>query len=126
MSIERNHANTESEDAGTPAERQFDALLRLTNLVNRADAGVLSSFALTLDDTDQRTRVVREDGKVYAYGYDATGNPIEQNKNGLVYSNSFNNLTQDPGTRFSGDLATLGGKKETDLRKKWTFQKGGE
>ena len=121
---------------GTTAERQFDALLRLTNLVNRADAGVLSSFALILDDADQRTQVVREDGKVYTYGYDAigqltnaaatlpdgtpwsgyqfsytydaTGNPIEQNKNGLVYSNSFNNLNQNAETRFAGALAALG------------------
>lgn len=60
-----------NEANGTTAERQFDSLLRLTNLVNRADAGVLSSFALTLDDADQRTQVVREDGKVYTYSYDA-------------------------------------------------------
>ena len=121
---------------GTTAERQFDALLRLTNLVNRAGAGVLSSFALTLDDADQRTQVIREDGKVYTYGYDAigqltnasaslpdgtpwsgyqfsytydaTGNPIEQDKNGLVYSNSFNNLNQNAETRFAGGLAALG------------------
>ena len=121
---------------GTTAERAFDALLRLTNLVNRADAGVLSSFALTLDDADQRTQVVREDGKVYTYGYDAigqltnasatlsdgtpwsgyqfsyaydaTGNPVEQNKNGFIYSNSFNNLNQNAETRFAGGLAALG------------------
>ncbi len=136
MSIESNPANTEREANGTTAERQFDALLRLTNLVNRADAGILSSFALTLDDADQRTQVVREDGKVYTYGYDAigqltnaaatlpdgtpwtgyqfsysydaTGNPVEQNKNGLVYSNSFNNLNQNAETRFAGGLAALG------------------
>ncbi len=129
-------ANTGREASGTTAERQFDALLRLTNLVNRADAGILSSFALTLDDADQRTQVIREDGKVYTYGYDAigqltnasatlpdgtpwsgyqfsysydaTGNPVEQNKNGLVYSNSFNNLNQNAETRFAGALAALG------------------
>ena len=121
---------------GTTAERSFDALLRLTNLVNRADAGILSSFALTLDDADQRTQVIREDGKVYtyaydaigqltnasaalpdgtpwpgyqfSYAYDATGNPIEQNKNGLVYSNSFNNLNQNVDTIPSGTLTVLG------------------
>ena len=136
MSIEGNPANTGNEANGTPAERQFDSLLRLTNLVNRADAGVLSSFALTLDDADQRTQVIREDGKVYAYGYDAigqltnaaasladgtpwsgyqyaydfdaTGNPVEQNKNGLVHSNSFNNLNQNAETRFAGGLAAIG------------------
>ena len=136
MPIEGNPANMGNEANGTTAERQFDALLRLTNLVNRAGAGVLSSFALTLDDADQRTQVVREDGKIYTYGYDAigqltnaaatlpdgtpwsgyqfsyaydaTGNPVEQNKNGLVYSNSFNNLNQNAETRFAGALAALG------------------
>lgn len=121
---------------GTTAERQFDALLRLTNLVNRADAGVLSSFALTLDDADQRTQVIREDGKIYtysydaigqltnavatlpdgtpwsgyqfSYAYDATGNPVEQNKNGLVYSNSFNNLNQNVDSAPGGSLTVLG------------------
>lgn len=121
---------------GTTAERQFDSLLRLTNLVNRADAGVLSSFALTLDDADQRTQVIREDGKIYtysydaigqltnaaatlpdgtlwtgyqfSYSYDATGNPVEQNKNGLVYSNSFNKLNQNVDTIHSGTLTVLG------------------
>ena len=136
MSIEGNPANAEREANDTTAERQFDALLRLTNLVNRADAGILSSFALTLDDADQRTQVIREDGKIYtysydaigqltnaaatlpdgtpwtgyqfSYSYDATGNPVEQNKNGLVYSNSFNNLNQNAETRFAGGLAALG------------------
>lgn len=42
------------------------------------------------------------------YAYDATGNPVEQNKNGLVYSNSFNNLNQNAETRFAGALAALG------------------
>ena len=121
---------------GTTAERSFDALLRLTNLVNRADAGILSSFALTLDDADQRTQVIREDGKVYTYAYDAigqltnasaalpdgtpwpayqfsytydaTGNPVEQRKNGLVYSNTFNNLNQNADTILSGTLTVLG------------------
>ena len=120
MTIKDKPANTGSEANGTTAERQFDALLRFTNLVNRADASIPSSFALTLDDADQHTQVIREDGKVYTYGYDAigqltnavsslpdgtpwsgyqfsyaydaTGNPVEQNKNGLVYSKSFNNL----------------------------------
>ena len=120
---------------GTTAERAFDELARLTNLVNRADAGVLSSFALTLDDADQRTGVLREDGKVYTYGYDAigqltnasasladgtpwsgyqyayafdaTGNPLEQNKNGLTYSNSFNALNQNVDSLPTGTLTVL-------------------
>lgn len=121
---------------GTAVTRQYDVLLRLTNMVNNADAGVLSSFAVAVDDADQRTRVVREDGTRYDYSYDAigqltnasatladdtpwqayqfgyqydeTGNPAEQDKNGLVYSNSFNNLNQNVATIPGGALGVLG------------------
>lgn len=121
---------------GTTVTRQYDDLLRLTNIVNNADAGVLSSFAITYDNADQRTHVIREDGTLYDYSYDAigqltnasatladetpwqayqfgyqyeaTGNPVEQDKNGLIDSNSFNNLNQNVSTVPGGSLAVLG------------------
>ena len=39
---------------------------------------------------------------------DAIGNPVEQDKNGLVSSNSFNNLNQNVATVPGGTLAVLG------------------
>ncbi len=48
------------------------------------------------------------DGYQFSYAYDLTGNPLEQNRNGLVYSNSFNTLNQNVETRFAGALAALG------------------
>lgn len=121
---------------GTAVTRQYDDLLRLTNMVNSANAGVLSSFAITVNDADQRTQVIREDGMRYDYSYDAVGqltnatatladntpwqaygfgyqydsagNPLEQDKNGLIYSNSFNNLNQNVATVLGGSLAVLG------------------
>ena len=42
-------------------------------MVNGADAGVLYSFAITVDNTDQRNQVLREDGTRYDYSYDAVG-----------------------------------------------------
>ena len=121
---------------GTTVTRQFDGLLRLTNMVNNADAGVLSSFAITYDNADQRTQAIREDGTRYDYSYDAAGqltnaaatleddtpwdayrfgyqydtagNPLEQDKNGLVYSNLFNDLNQNVATVPGGSLAVLG------------------
>lgn len=121
---------------GTAVSRHYDELMRLTNMVNATDAGVLSSFALTVDDADQRTQVIREDGTRYNYGYDAigqltnaaatladdtpwqayrfgyqydsTGNPVEQDKNGLVFSNSFNHLNQNVATVPGGSLAVMG------------------
>ncbi len=121
---------------GTAVTRQFDDLLRLTNMVNDSASGILSSFAITVDNADQRTRAIREDGtrydysydaigqlvgahatlpdqtpwEAYQYGYryDAAGNPVEQDKNGLVYSNSFNHLNQNVATVPGGSLAVLG------------------
>lgn len=121
---------------GTTVTRHYDDLLRLTNMVNRADAGVLSSYAITVDNADQRTQEIREDGTRYDYSYDvigqltnasatladetpwqayqfgyqydATGNPVKQDKNGLNYSNSFNNLNQNVSTIPGGSLAVLG------------------
>lgn len=122
---------------GTTVTRQFDDLLRLTNMVNATATGVLSSFALTVDDADQRSQIIREDGTRYEYGYDAirqltnaaatladetpwqayqygyqydaTGNPVEQDKNGLVFSNSFRHLNQNVATVPGGTLAVMGG-----------------
>ena len=121
---------------GTAVSRHYDELMRLTNMVNATDAGVLSLFALTVDDADQRTQVIREDGTRYDFAYDAAGqltnavatladdtpwqayrfgyqydpagNPVEQDKNGLVYSNSFNHLNQNVETVPGGSLAVLG------------------
>ena len=39
---------------------------------------------------------------------DPTGNPVEQDKNGLVFSNSFNHLNQNVATVPGGTLAVLG------------------
>ena len=81
---------------GTTAERAFDPLMRLTNLVNRADAGILSSFAITLDDADQRTQVLRENGKTYAYAYDPIGNrqhAILNNSTNTYNANELNQYT---------------------------------
>ena len=121
---------------GTAVTRQFDDLLRLTNMVNDSASGILSSFAITVDNADQRTQVIREDGtrydysydaigqlvgayatlpdqtpwEAYQYGYryDATGNPIEQDKGGLIHSNRFNGLNQNVDTALSGALSVWG------------------
>ncbi len=121
---------------GTTVTRQYDDLLRLTNMVNHADSGVLSFYAITVNDADQRIQIVREDGTRYDYSYDAigqltnasamladdtpwqayqfgyqydlAGNPVEQDKNGLIYSNSFNGLNQNVSTIPGGSLAVLG------------------
>ena len=122
---------------GTTMFRHFDALIRLTNLMNGVDAGVISSFAIAYDNADQRVQVLFEDdgtrydysydaiGQLtnavatladetpwqayqYGYQYDAAGNPLKQDKNGLVFSNSFNNLNQNIATISGGSLAVLG------------------
>jgi len=50
---------------GTLADYHYDALGRLTNLVNRAPGDVvLSSFGYTLDDADQRVQVRKYRGQI--------------------------------------------------------------
>lgn len=44
----------------------------------------------------------------FGYQYDPAGNPVEQDKNGLVFSNSFNPLNQNVATVPGGSLAVLG------------------
>ena len=44
----------------------------------------------------------------FSYQYDPTGNPSQQDKNGLVFSNSFNHLNQNVATVPGGSLAVLG------------------
>ena len=44
----------------------------------------------------------------FGYQYDDAGNPVEQDKNGLVHSNSFNNLNQNVDSVLGGALTVLG------------------
>ena len=64
--------------------------------------GQLTNAAATLAD-DTPWRAYR-----FGYQYDAAGNPVEQDKNGLVFSNSFNNLNQNVATVPGGSLAVMG------------------
>ena len=122
---------------GTDAIHQYDDLMRLTNLVNRlSDQSVLSSFAYTLNDADQRTSITREDGHHIDYGYDPigqllsaqgknadetpragqtfefeydkTGNPVKQNRNGFLLTNSFNYLNQNVTSLWGGAMSVIG------------------
>ncbi|MGD9872711.1 MAG: RHS repeat-associated core domain-containing protein [Kiritimatiellia bacterium] len=125
---------------GSISEYTYDPLNRLTNLLNRTSVGqLISSFAYTLDDSDQRIRIARTDqdiggglgaarivdctydavgqltgascdspGYDFNYGYDATGNPTNQARNGFVTANAFNNLNQSITSHWSGTMTVLG------------------
>ena len=64
--------------------------------------GQLTNAAATLAD-DTPWQAYR-----FGYQYDSTGNPVEQDKNGLVFSNSFNHLNQNVATVPGGSLAVMG------------------
>ncbi|MCB1069510.1 MAG: hypothetical protein KDL31_04085, partial [Kiritimatiellae bacterium] len=122
---------------GTVSTYDYDALARLTNLVHATSAAdVLRQFAYEVNDADLRTQVTREggwridyaydpigqlvgaqayneDGSIrpgYAFGYtyDKTGNPLIQDRNGLITSNGFNSLNQNTTSRWEGVLAMIG------------------
>ncbi|MBU0678742.1 MAG: hypothetical protein KJ626_11565 [Verrucomicrobia bacterium] len=121
----------------------YDALLRLTNLVHKKSSGdVLLSFAYTYDGHDQRTRVVREDGRRIDYGYDAigqltsaegymgddsawpgysfryaydpAGNMTQKVENGFVTSTRYNELNQLTTSGWAGVMAVMGSVNITD------------
>ncbi len=117
------HAN------GMETHYGYDELMRLTN-VTHATSGdeVRSSYAYSYNDADLRTSMTVGDatpssrnidydydpigqltgadgdfpGYRYAYAYDPSGNPILQDKNGLVSSNIFNELNQNVTSRWGG------------------------
>ena len=64
--------------------------------------GQLTNAAATLAD-DTSWQAYR-----FGYQYDPAGNPVEQDKNGLVFSNSFNHLNQNVATVPGGSLAVMG------------------
>ena len=122
---------------------QYDNLSRLTNLVHQKSADeVLLSFAYAYDDHDQRTRVVREDGRSIDYGYDPigqlvsaegempdatawpgysfqyaydpAGNMTQKVENGFVTMSQYNNLNQLTTSGWSGVMAVMGSLNITD------------
>jgi len=131
---------------GTDAIYAYDSLMRLTNLVNRfSDQSILSSFAYTYNNADLRIALGREDGHRMDYGYDpigqllsargenadgspragqdfefdydATGNPVRQERNGFLLTNTFNQLNQNVTSLWGGAMSVIGevNTKEADV-----------
>ena len=120
---------------GTRTRYEYDNLNRLTNLVHETDASeVPSSFAYTLDNADQRIGVHKggaaaspteityaydpigqligaesdQPGHSFAYSYDPAGNPVQQDNNGFVLTNAFNDLNQNVTSLWSGSVTVMG------------------
>lgn len=113
---------------GMKARYGYDALMRLTNIAYvTSGSSILASYAYTYNHADLRTsmtqggsssprtiaydydpvgQVTGADGDFpgyrYTYAYDPSGNPILQDKNGLVSSNVFNELNQNVTSRWGG------------------------
>ncbi|MDR0993052.1 MAG: RHS repeat protein, partial [Verrucomicrobiota bacterium] len=60
------------------------------------------------DALGRRILVSDPSGGTLHYHYDATGNPVEQDKSGLIWSNTFNALNQPIETTASGGLVVWG------------------
>ncbi len=59
---------------------QFDKVNRLTNLVWKAGAATVASFAYQYNDANQKTRVTLADGSYWLYQYDDLGQVISGKK----------------------------------------------
>ncbi|MBU0676902.1 MAG: hypothetical protein KJ626_02205 [Verrucomicrobia bacterium] len=118
---------------GTKNDYTYDSLNRLSKIEHRTSASaVFGSYTYAYDDADQRTKMTRDDGRYadynydpvgqllgaagssswpgysFNYQYDKAGNPVHQDRNGFVLSNSFNNLNQNTTSLWSGTVAVLG------------------
>lgn len=123
---------------GVLTDYAYDPLFRLTNLIHHSGSTNLASFAYTYNAADLRTSVTLDAGNGdgapsprqisytydpigqltaaqgdfpgynFDYAFDPAGNPTRQNNNGLVMSNSFNNLNQNTTSLWSGLMTVLG------------------
>lgn len=117
---------------GLSTEYIYDVINRLTELTHKAaDNSVVKSFAYTLDATGRRTKITESNGRVTdyvydnlyrllsetitdsvngnfvsSYSYDKVGNRIEEVKNGVTTTYTYDNndrLLQTGGTVFTYD-----------------------
>jgi RHS repeat-associated protein len=65
--------NTTTFTGGTSVGRGYDGLGRLQTITTSPAAGAPQSYAYTYNSLHQRTRVTREDGSYWAYGYNDRG-----------------------------------------------------
>lgn len=66
--------NTTTFNGGTSTARSYDALGRLQSIVTSTPAsGTVASYTYTYNSLSQRTKVTREDGSYWSYGYNDRG-----------------------------------------------------
>jgi RHS repeat-associated protein len=85
--------------------KQYDLLNRLTN-ISSTTASFTNSFAYLYNDANQRTKVTREDGSYWNYGYDDLG----QVTSGKRY---WADNTPVAGQQYEYDFDDIGNRKST-------------
>jgi len=95
---------------GTTTEYTYDALNRLTRLVNRKPNGeVLSSYDYTLGPAGNRTRVVEHTGRTVDYAYDVLYRLVQEKINDPLTGTATLVYTYDGvGNRLSQKITTTG------------------
>jgi RHS repeat-associated protein len=94
---------------GVSETQQYDLLNRLTNLENRNQTGIISSYAYTLDAMGNRTKVVEQDGRTVEYIYDQLYRLTQEKITDAVVGNSLTDYKFDPvGNRLERTNSVLG------------------
>jgi RHS repeat-associated protein len=94
---------------GVTETQQYDLLNRLTNLENRNQTGITSSYTYTLDAMGNRTKVVEQDGRTVEYSYDPLYRLTQEKITDTVVGNSLTDYKFDPvGNRLERTNSVLG------------------
>jgi RHS repeat-associated protein len=94
---------------GVTETQQYDLLNRLTNLENRNQTGITSSYTYTLDAMGNRTKVVEQDGRTVEYSYDPLYRLTQEKITDTVVGNSLTDYKFDPvGNRLERANSVLG------------------
>lgn len=94
---------------GVAETQQYDLLNRLTNLENRNQTGIISSYTYTLDAMGNRTKVVEQDGRTVEYAYDPLYRLTQEKITDAVVGNSITDYKFDSvGNRLERTNSVLG------------------
>ncbi len=81
---------------GVTTTKQYDLLNRLTNLENRNQTGIISSYTYTLDEIGNRIKVVEHDGRIVEYTYDPLNRLTQEKITDPVVGNKVIDYKLDP------------------------------
>jgi RHS repeat-associated protein len=113
--------NTNGYSSGTTITRAYDGLGRLQSITTAPPASPAISYTYTYNNLHQRTRVTREDGSYWSYGYNDRGEVISGKKYwvdnspvaGMHFDYGFDNLGNRNSAKSGGNTQGTGLREAT-------------